>query len=268
MATTPVTAISRGHSMGYPPAHENAVWETTHPNCSSRTGRRGGGGQQFPGFAGAANRPGAYPCGAAGPCRLASVPGLGHNRRTKVRGQPCTGGAVMTAGRWLVVPAGLLLATAAAAAPPERLAPFFRPSAEFADDFGAYRSPLKFDDGSPVKTADDWKRRRQEILKAWHDALGSWPALIDQPRLEYLEKERGDGATRHHVRLEVAPKRTTEDAYLLVPDGRGPFPAVLVVFYDAKTGVGLGKAERLDFAAQLAKRGFVALSLGSPPATY
>ncbi len=53
-----------------------------------------------------------------------------------------------------------------------------------------------------------------------------------------------------------------------MPDGKGPFPAVVVVFYDARTGVGLGKAPRRDFALQLAKRGFVALSLGSPPASY
>ena len=27
------------------------------------------------------------------------------------------------------------------------------------------------------------------------------------------------------------------DAFLLVPDGKGPFPAVVVVYYDAQTGV-------------------------------
>jgi hypothetical protein len=43
---------------------------------------------------------------------------------------------------------------------------------------------------------------------------------------------------------------------------------VLVVYYDARTGIGKGKAELRDFAYQLAKRGFVSLSLGSPPASY
>src|SRR5436190_868461 len=66
----------------------------------------------------------------------------------------------------------------------------------------------------------------------------------------------------------AAPGRTVDDAYLLVPDGKGPFPAVLVVFYEAKTGVGLGKSPMLDFALQLAKRGFVTLSLGGDPNTY
>jgi hypothetical protein len=149
-----------------------------------------------------------------------------------------------------------------------RLAPSFRPPAELAKDFGKYRSPLKFYDGTRVKDAADWPKRRQEILKKWHGLMGPWPELIDKPKIEYLDKERVGEVTRHHVRIEVAPKRVTDDAYLLVPDGKGPFPAVVVVFYDGKTGAGLGKAAERDFGLQLAKRGFVALSLGSTPETY
>jgi hypothetical protein len=170
---------------------------------------------------------------------------------------------------------GLLVALAhpAAGADPagdagERLAQFFRPPAALAGDLGSYPSPLKFDDGRPVRTAEDWQKRRPEILKAWHEAMGPWPALIAKPKLEYLEKERRDNFTQHHVRLEVAPDLTTDDAYLLVPDGKGPFPAVLVVFYDGKTGIGRGRAGHCDFASQLARRGFVTLSLGSAPATF
>lgn len=151
---------------------------------------------------------------------------------------------------------------------PPRLAPFFRPPAELAGDLGNYRSPLKFADGRPVRNAEDWRKRRQEILKTWNELMGPWPAQIEKPKVEYLEKERRDNLTQHHVRLEIAPGLHTDDAYLLVPDGKGPFPAVLVVFYEAKTGIGRGKTERRDFALQLAKRGFVALSLGSAPATF
>jgi hypothetical protein len=152
--------------------------------------------------------------------------------------------------------------------PAKRLAPFFAPPPEFANDLGDYRSPLRFADGTAVSTAADWTRRREEILKTWHDLMGPWPELIARPRIDYLAKERRENFTQHHLRLEVAPGKTTEDAYLLVPDGNGPFPAVLVVYYDAKTGIGLGKSELRDFAYQLAKRGFVTLSLGSPPASY
>jgi hypothetical protein len=143
---------------------------------------------------------------------------------------------------------------------PARIAPFFTPPPALAGDFGAYRSPLTFDDGRPVKTPEDWRKRRQEIRRYWEGRMGRWPALVTRPKLERLEQTRREGLTQHRIRLEVAPGRTTE-GYLLVPDGKGPFPAVVVVFYDPETGVGL-KGERRDFALQLAKRGFVALSIG------
>jgi len=37
---------------------------------------------------------------------------------------------------------------------------YFQPPADYAKDFGPYRSPLKFNDGSEVKTAEDWVKRR------------------------------------------------------------------------------------------------------------
>jgi hypothetical protein len=151
---------------------------------------------------------------------------------------------------------------------PKILAPYFTPPTELAGRMGDYRSPLRFADRSEVKTADDWQRRRQAILKSWTDLLGPWPEPITKPKLEMLESAHEDNFTRHHVRIEIAPGRTTDDCFLLVPDGKGPFPAIVVVFYDAKTGIGQGKGKLRDFALQLAKRGFVALSLGSAPETY
>jgi hypothetical protein len=55
-----------------------------------------------------------------------------------------------------------------------------------------------------------------------------------------------------------------------VPDGavanpRQKRPGVLVTYYDAETGAGLGAPWR-DYAWQLAKRGFVTLSIGKPNA--
>jgi dienelactone hydrolase len=162
-----------------------------------------------------------------------------------------------------------LLATARADnPPPEKLAPYFKPPAAFAVDLGNYRSPLKFDDGTPVRNAADWQKRRAEILKYWHSQMGEWPPLIEKPKLELGAKVQREGITQHKIKIETAPGRTVEDAYLLVPEGKGPFPAVVVVYYVANTGVGLGKAELRDFALQLAKRGFVTLSLGGNPSTF
>jgi pimeloyl-ACP methyl ester carboxylesterase len=157
---------------------------------------------------------------------------------------------------------------ALAADPPAKVAPFFAPPKELAADFGTYRSPLTFDDGSEVKTAADWQKRRTEIKKYWHGLMGEWPALIEKPKVELGEKEQRETVTQYKLKIETAPGRTVEDAYLLVPEGKGPFPAVLVVFYEANTAVGRGKSEFRDYAIQLAKRGFVTLSLGGDPNTY
>ena len=92
---------------------------------------------------------------------------------------------------------------------PEALAPAFRPPAEFRGDFGAYRSPLVFDDGRPVRDAADWRERRQEILATWHGIMGAWPPLIERPKVEVLGTERREGFTQRRVRVEVAPDRTT-----------------------------------------------------------
>jgi hypothetical protein len=147
---------------------------------------------------------------------------------------------------------------------PPLLAPLFQVPAEFARDSGPYRSPLLFDDGSPVRTPEDWRRRRRVILAYWHSVMGAWPPLIERPGLEDLEREQRGRIAQRHVRIEIAPERMTDDAWLLAPEGNGPFPAVLVVYYDGKTGIGLGKPLR-DFAWQLAERGFVTLSLGMDP---
>ena len=65
----------------------------------------------------------------------------------------------------------------------------------------------------------------------------------------------------------MGPGARQGDGYLLVPDGPGPFPAVLVVFYEPETGAGLNpKSQLRDFAYQLVKRGFIALSIGTPGA--
>jgi len=146
---------------------------------------------------------------------------------------------------------------------PENIATAFRPPAEFAGDFGQSKSPLIFDDGTAAKTPADWQRRRREILKTWHGLMGAWPPLIEKPGIEYVAKEHRENFAQHKVRVEIAPGHQTVDGYLLVPDGGESCPAVLVVYYDPETAIGLGKELR-DFGGQLAKRGFVVLSIGTP----
>src|SRR5437773_1795501 len=91
----------------------------------------------------------------------------------------------------------------------KKLAPHFQPPAELANDLGPYRTPLQFADGTPVRDAAGWSKRRAEIRKSWHDLLGPWPAMVTRPTIEYLAKERRDNFTQHHVRIQTAPERFT-----------------------------------------------------------
>ena len=145
----------------------------------------------------------------------------------------------------------------------KKIEPCFTPPPQYAGKFGDYRSPLIFNDGTPVKTAEDWRRRRQEILDHWHKLLGPWPGLIDKPKVETIESRRRENFTQHRVRVEIA-RGQTADGYLLVPDGSGPFPAVFVPFYEPKTSTRQNDNKLRAFAYDLTKRGFVTLSIGSP----
>jgi dienelactone hydrolase len=149
---------------------------------------------------------------------------------------------------------------------PEVLRSAFAPPVAFAGDFGGYRSPLVFDDGTPVKTAADWSKRREQVLATWWNLIGRWPPLIERPEVRYLEQTHRDNFTQHKVSVEIAPNQQMVPGYLLVPDRLSParLPAVLVVYYDAETGAGLNDKELRDFGYQLAKRGFVVLSIGTP----
>jgi dienelactone hydrolase len=170
----------------------------------------------------------------------------------------------------------LLLAIAAVASDPpakpealwKKLEPFAQPPQEFAGRFGSYRSPLEFADGTVVKTAADWARRRAEILKTWHKRLGPWPSLIERPVMKKREPVKRDQYTEYQVQMQTLPEETWVDGYLLVPEGPGPFPAVVVPFYEPLTSIGRGNNGRgigtHDYGLQLVKRGFVTLSIGTP----
>jgi dienelactone hydrolase len=145
-----------------------------------------------------------------------------------------------------------------------KIAPLFHPPAEFTGQFGAFRSPLIFRDGTRVETPADWKRRRVEIVREWHEIMGPWPPLVEKPKVEFLASSEREDLTQRRVRVEIAPEQTSE-GWLLVPSGKGPFPAVLVVYYEPETSVGLDpKHELRDFGLQLARRGFVTLNIGTP----
>jgi dienelactone hydrolase len=155
---------------------------------------------------------------------------------------------------------------------PAEISELFRVPAEFAGASDGRRSPLLFADGRKATNARDWAARRAEIRAQWIALLGAWPELLAAPRLEVKGETARDGFTQRSVRIEVAAGKF-QDALLLVPAEAGAsagpakkFPAVLVPFYDPETSAGAAPAARpfRDFGAQLARRGFVVLCVGSP----
>jgi len=117
--------------------------------------------------------------------------------------------------------------------------PFTQVPAEFAGQFSPGKLPLVFNDGSPVKHAEDWAKRRAEILADWHAIMGAWPAVIEKPKIEVLETTKREGnITQRKVRIEIAPGQTG-DGYLLLPANAGKRPAVFVPYYDPETSAGL-----------------------------
>lgn len=148
----------------------------------------------------------------------------------------------------------------------ERIAPYFSPPDSLKNYYGDYISPLIFKNGNKVKDAGDWEERRKEILQQWHGMMGQWPALLENQELKVLESKKREDFTQHTVSFEWVPGQTTK-GYLLIPEGEGEFPAVITVFYEPETAIGLGDKPFRDFAYQLVKRGFVTLSLGTTETT-
>ncbi|MEY2407515.1 MAG: hypothetical protein QOF48_185 [Verrucomicrobiota bacterium] len=134
---------------------------------------------------------------------------------------------------------------------------------EWESDFGNYRSPLEWPQGGRASAAAEWPRRRAQIATAWHEAMGAWPALLEQPGLKILASEPRENFTQHRVQVEWTRGEFAE-GWLLVPAEAGPLPAVLVPFYDPETSIGIGASKHRDFALQLARRGFVTLAIGAP----
>lgn len=134
-------------------------------------------------------------------------------------------------------------------------------------EWNAGLATVKITPEKPVPMAG-YASRTKPFEKVEQDIMGPWPPLIERPRVEVVNTTRRENITQQQLRMEIALGGEMVDALLLVPEGEAPAskrPAVLVAYYDAETGVGLGAPLR-DYGWQLAKRGFVALSIGKPNA--
>ena len=144
---------------------------------------------------------------------------------------------------------------------PANLAKHFSVPKVFRGDFGNYASPRG-------DTAIPWKVRQKEIKSQWMNRIGNWPDLISDPKVQIVETTRRENLTQEKIRFNWLPGQSTT-AYLLRPDGKGKRAAVITVYYEPETAIGLDNESKpyRDFALQLARRGFVTLSIGTTETT-
>jgi hypothetical protein len=132
------------------------------------------------------------------------------------------------------------------------LAPFFSPPQGY-QDFGKYSS----------LASTNWSEASKQIKATWESYMGAWPPLLSSNDFRVLETTNRDNFVQKRVEITVA-KGLTNVGWLLVPNGARHRPAVLIPYYEPETSVGLSKQKLRDFGLQLARRGFVTLSIGSP----
>jgi len=122
----------------------------------------------------------------------------------------------------------------------------------------------------PVKTAEDWARRRAHILLGMQQAMGPMPG--DDRKVPLDVKVLEEVKTARHIRKKLTFAVEKDDrvpAYLLIPlDRRGKRPAMLCLHQTTNIGkaepVGLGPRTNLQYALHLVERGYVTLAPDYP----
>lgn len=126
----------------------------------------------------------------------------------------------------------------------------------------------------PVRTIEDWSRRRAGILDAMQQIMGPLPDDTKRCALDPVVVEETDCGeyVRRLIEYSAEPGSRTP-AYLLIPkraiEGGAPCPAVLCLHPTDNTigfgvVVGLGGRTNRQYAAELARRGYVTLAPSYP----
>ena len=132
------------------------------------------------------------------------------------------------------------------------------------------------DDGKtqPVKTLEDWAKRRAEIVRGMESVMGKLPGKEKRCPLEVKVEEEVDCGkyVRKLITYESEPG-SRAPAYLCIPKtvmkGDAKVPAILCLHgTDNTVGhgtvVGLGKNANRNYASELAERGYVTLAPNYP----
>lgn len=113
--------------------------------------------------------------------------------------------------------------------------------------------PLVFNDGKPVRTANDWlKRRRAEVLKLFAENIfGHNPPAPKAINYEVFDTDRnalGGKAIRKQVTIYFSPKKDgpKADVLIYVPNGaRKPVPVILALNFSGNQAASTEKAIKL-----------------------
>jgi dienelactone hydrolase len=123
--------------------------------------------------------------------------------------------------------------------------------------------PLLIDGrGRPIASLDGWHRRRTELVRAWHDLLGTLEvARTRPPAIDVIAEDQVGDVVRQHVRYLVEPDLQAE-AFVLGPSGPRRRRPGAIVFHSTvpesiRQPAGLADASEKHFGLALARRGFV-----------
>ena len=136
-----------------------------------------------------------------------------------------------------------------------------------------YRGPGK--EQVPVRTVDDWQKRRAEIVQGMRFVMGALPSLAKRYDLSVTVKEEVDcGSYLRRLITFVTEPGVRVPAYLLIPKaahkpGAEPVKGILALHATDDTlghgvVVGLGGTPYPPYASELAERGFVVLAPSYP----
>jgi dienelactone hydrolase len=121
-----------------------------------------------------------------------------------------------------------------------------------------------------IKNANDWYKRREQILDSVQMVMGPLPDSSQKVPLDVkiIEETNIDGIKR--LKLSYATEKDDRvPAYLFIPAGqKNPVPGILCLHQTISIGksepAGLGGSNNLKYALELAKRGYVTLAPDYP----
>jgi dienelactone hydrolase len=157
----------------------------------------------------------------------------------------------------------LLVVVAGVGAEPAK-PPFYADKANLLHYLDAEGKPV------PIKTAADWSKRREHVLANMQLVMGPLPDADRRVPLD-LNVE-GEEVLGKVVRKKITFAVERDDrvtAYLLVPKGlKGKAPAMLCLHQTTRIGkgepAGVGGLKNLQYALELAERGYVTLAPDYP----